>query len=69
MRPHKELGIKMTEAAANGGPLPARPGTAVAQDYTCLVTYLIEVDHDVALRTSAALNILQGQREIDSTGV
>lgn len=49
----------MMEATANC------PGTAVAQDYTCLVTYLIEVDHDVALWTPAALNVLQGQCKID----
>lgn len=33
------------------------------------MTYLIEVDHDVALRASAALDILQGQGEVDTTCV
>lgn len=54
---------------AKGRTSPAGPDIAVAQDHTHFVTYLIEVDHDVALWTSAALNILQGQREIDPTGV
>lgn len=54
---------------ANLGTLTASPSAAVAQDHTCLVTYLIEVDHDVALRASATLDILQGQSEVDTMGV
>lgn len=57
------------EQTASVGPSSASPGTAVTQDHTCLVTYLIEVDHDVALRASAALDILQGQGEVDAPGV
>lgn len=69
MRPHKELVIKMIEEMTNLGTLTASPSAAVAQDHTCLVTYLIEVDHDVALRASATLDILQGQSEVDTMGV
>ena len=58
LRPCKELVIKMTEGRANPWPSTAGQSTAVAEDHTCLVTYLIEVDHDVALGASAALDIL-----------
>lgn len=54
---------------ANAGPLLAIPGPAVAQDHTCFVTYLIEVDHDIAFRASATLDILQGQGEVNTSGV
>lgn len=59
----------MMEETASVGPLSDSPGTGVAQDHTRLVTYLIEVDHDIALRASAALDILQGQGEVDTPGV
>lgn len=61
--------IKMVEGTASVGPSSASPGTGVAQGHTCLVTYLIKVDHDIALRASAALDILQGQGEVDTPGV
>ena len=57
-RPRKELVIKITEGRANPWHLMASQSTAVAEDHTGLVTYLIEVDHDIALRPSAALDIL-----------
>lgn len=48
---------------------PVSLGPAVLQNHICLVTYLIEVDHDIAFRASATLDILQGQGEVDTTGV
>lgn len=48
---------------------PVQALQGLRTDYTCLVTYLIEVDHDIAFRPSAALDVLQGQGEVDAPGV
>lgn len=59
----------MMADTAHGGPSLSRPGATVTPEHTCLVTYLIEVDHDIAFRASAALDVLQGQGEVDTPRV
>lgn len=48
---------------------PGTLGAVVLRNHRCLVTYLIKVNHDIAFKASAALHILQGQREVDTTCV
>lgn len=58
-----------TQGTNSQWPLTQHARRCSGSNCPCPVTYLIEVDHDIALRASAALHILQGQGEVDTTSV